>query len=91
MIEQRRVPSLRQLKAQASVRTHSQVFVACLGKDSSMRTKPAFIATRAAAFVVLSALAYRAAPQRSTTGTVVQFKARWSHDSFRIFTRQSCC
>ena len=40
-----------------------------------MATKPAFIASLVIGFVVLSALAYRGAPQRITTGRVVQFEA----------------
>ena len=40
-----------------------------------MRKKHTFIASLVLALVVVSALAYRGAPQRSTTGTVVQFEA----------------
>jgi hypothetical protein len=41
-----------------------------------MRTNHAFMASVISAFVLLSALAYHAAPQHSTTGTVVEFEAR---------------
>jgi hypothetical protein len=39
-----------------------------------MPTKHAFMASLVATFVVLSALAYQGAPQRTTTGTVIQFE-----------------
>jgi len=40
-----------------------------------MRTKHAFMASLVVAFVLLSALAYKGAPQHSATGTIVEFEA----------------